>query len=108
MTEHPPPTARPGVRVDALAATILHHGRRIALGPDGLQSGRGPGHDIQIARTAVSRQHARIVPAQGGHWIVDLGSRNGTVLNGEPFYGESRWVATGEPGLCAAHRPRLL
>src|SRR4051794_29720252 len=96
MTEHPPPTARPGVRVDAPAATILHHGRRIALGPDGLQIGRVPGNDIQIASTAVSRRHARIVPAQGGHWIVDLGSRNGTVLNGERFYGESRWLANGD------------
>jgi ABC-type multidrug transport system ATPase subunit/pSer/pThr/pTyr-binding forkhead associated (FHA) protein/ABC-type multidrug transport system permease subunit len=32
----------------------------------------------------------------GGHWVVDLGSRNGTVLNGERFYGESRWLANGD------------
>jgi ABC-type multidrug transport system ATPase subunit/ABC-type multidrug transport system permease subunit len=96
MTEHPPPTARPGVRVDAPAATILHHGRRIALGPEGLQLGRVPGNDIEITNKAVSRQHARIVPVPGGHWIVDLGSRNGTVLNGERFYGESRWLANGD------------
>jgi ABC-type multidrug transport system ATPase subunit/ABC-type multidrug transport system permease subunit len=96
MTEHPPPTARPGVRVDAPAATVLHHGRRITLGPEGLQLGRVPGNDIQIDSKVVSRQHARIVPVTGGYWIVDLGSRNGTLLNGERFYGESRWLSNGD------------
>jgi ABC-type multidrug transport system ATPase subunit/ABC-type multidrug transport system permease subunit len=96
MTEHPPPTTQPGVRVDAPAATILHHGRRITVGPEGLQLGRVPGNDIQIASKAVSREHARIVPVTGGYWIVDLGSRNGTLLNGERFYGESRWLANGD------------
>jgi ABC-type multidrug transport system ATPase subunit/ABC-type multidrug transport system permease subunit len=96
MTEHPQQTAPPAAHVDAPAATILHQGRRITLGPEGLQLGRVEGNDIQIASKAVSRQHARIIPVDGGHWVVDLGSRNGTVLNGERFYGESRWLSNGD------------
>jgi ABC transport system ATP-binding/permease protein len=108
MTEHPPPTGRPGVRVDAPSATILHHGRRIPLGPKGLQVGRVPGNDIQIASNAVSRQHARIVPVAGGYWIVDLGSRNGTLLNGERFYGESRWLSNGDTVVVGGEPLRFL
>ena len=44
----------------------------------------------------MSRHHARIEAAQGGYWIADLGSRNGTKLNGERFSGESRWLANGD------------
>ena len=33
---------------------------------------------------------------QGGYWIADLGSRNGTQLNGERFRGEARWLANGD------------
>src|SRR4051812_1272693 len=96
MTEHPPPTARPDVRAGSIPATILHQGRRIALTAAGLQIGRVPGNDIEIPSQAVSRQHARITAVPDGYWIVDLGSRNGTVLNGERFYGESRWLANGD------------
>ena len=32
----------------------------------------------------VSREHARIEPGDDEHWVVDLGSRNGTRVNGRP------------------------
>jgi ABC-type multidrug transport system ATPase subunit/ABC-type multidrug transport system permease subunit len=108
MTEYPPPTARPEAPIDAVAATILHHGRRIALPAQGLQIGRVPGNDIEIASNAVSRHHARIVPVRDGCWIVDLGSRNGTVLNGERFYGESRWLANGDTVVIGGEALRFL
>ncbi|MCZ4492439.1 MAG: modulated efflux pump with fused ATPase and integral rane subunit [Conexibacter sp.] len=112
MTEHPPPTARPDagpdVRVGAIPATILHHGRRIALTADGLQIGRVPGNDIEIPSKAVSRHHARIVQVPEGFWIVDLGSRNGTLLNGERFYGESRWLANGDTVVVGGEPLRFL
>ena len=45
--------------------------------------GRTPDADISIDRTKVSRCHARIVVAGTTATIEDLGSKNGTYLNGQ-------------------------
>jgi ABC-type multidrug transport system ATPase subunit/ABC-type multidrug transport system permease subunit len=97
MTDHaPPPAAEPHARRDAAHATVLHHGRRIGVSGAGLTIGRLADNDIAIPSSSVSRHHARISPVRGGHWVADLGSRNGTQLNGERFRGESRWLANGD------------
>lgn len=45
--------------------------------------GRSPGTDIHLDNPSVSRRHARVL-FENGAWIIeDLGSRNGTKLNGE-------------------------
>ena len=44
--------------------------------------GRATLSDIVIEGTGVSRQHASIRGAADGYWIADLGSRNGTFVNG--------------------------
>ena len=44
--------------------------------------GRGPDAAIQIDSPGVSRHHARIVVADGEATLEDLGSKNGTDLNG--------------------------
>lgn len=44
--------------------------------------GRSPGADIVIADDFVSARHARIAPARGGATIEDLGSTNGTIVDG--------------------------
>ncbi|MBN1592368.1 MAG: FHA domain-containing protein [Candidatus Coatesbacteria bacterium] len=46
--------------------------------------GRGSGVDIRIQEPSVSRQHAMISNEGGVILIRDLGSRNGTYVNGEP------------------------
>jgi DNA-binding winged helix-turn-helix (wHTH) protein len=52
--------------------------------------GREPGCDILIADRQVSRWHARLTPTPEGTLLEDLGSKNGTFLNGaavtEPVY----------------------
>lgn len=44
--------------------------------------GRSPGADIVIGQDFVSGRHARVSPSGDGAVIEDLGSTNGTLLNG--------------------------
>ncbi len=46
--------------------------------------GRGAGiADIDVGDESASRRHACIEYADGGFWLSDMGSTNGTILNGE-------------------------
>ena len=47
------------------------------------RAGRGDKWDINLQDRAVSRPHAEIVRAEGEYLLNDLGSANGTLLNGE-------------------------
>jgi pSer/pThr/pTyr-binding forkhead associated (FHA) protein len=49
---------------------------------DEARLGRLPGNDIVINSPFLSGQHARIYTEAGSHWIEDLGSRNGTRVDG--------------------------
>jgi transcriptional regulator with GAF, ATPase, and Fis domain len=55
--------------------------RRLGLAPLGL--GRAPENEICVPDPRISRQHCRLEPAENGCWVVDLGSANGVLLNGE-------------------------
>lgn len=50
--------------------------------------GRSPQNKIQILEPSVSRQHAEIHLRPGGYVLKDLGSENGTFVNGDPIQGE--------------------
>ncbi|HLI06920.1 MAG TPA: FHA domain-containing protein [Ktedonobacteraceae bacterium] len=47
--------------------------------------GRGTESDIVINDVSISRRHAQILRQPTGDYVQDLGSRNGTTLNGEPL-----------------------
>jgi dipeptidyl aminopeptidase/acylaminoacyl peptidase len=47
--------------------------------------GRAPDNDIIIGDPATSGRHCRIEVRNGAYWISDLGSTNGTLVNGEPI-----------------------
>ncbi|MCL4116573.1 UNVERIFIED_CONTAM: hypothetical protein GTU68_012214 [Idotea baltica] len=49
--------------------------------------GRHPKSDIVIDNVAVSRHHAQITNTSGQHFVEDLNSRNGTIINGETIEG---------------------
>jgi hypothetical protein len=49
--------------------------------------GRGDSADIRLEDTFASAQHARLVPQGEVIVLEDLGSTNGTFLNGEPLRG---------------------
>ena len=58
-------------------------GRRHALSPAGVVLGRSHDSDLVVADERASRQHASI-DLQGDTWVIsDLGSANGTLVNGE-------------------------
>jgi hypothetical protein len=53
----------------------------------GATLGRGETADIRLEDTFASSQHARLVPQGDVMVLEDLGSTNGTYLNGEPLRG---------------------
>lgn len=70
------------------ATVVLPDGRRISLGSEPLVIGRLVENAIVFEDPNVSRKHAEIV-ASGGGWVVrDLGSTNGTKVNGTTIAGE--------------------
>jgi hypothetical protein len=54
---------------------------------EGALLGRGDEVDIRLEDTFASSQHARLVPQGEVMMLEDLGSTNGTYLNGEPLRG---------------------
>ncbi len=63
-------------------ALLLFDGRRIVVGPAGVTLGRSRNCDVVLDDPNVSREHAEIRP-RGGSWVLsDLGSTNGSSLNG--------------------------
>ncbi|MBA3397178.1 MAG: FHA domain-containing protein [Deltaproteobacteria bacterium] len=59
-------------------------GKTFALEARSMIIGRGKA-DLALRATDVSRKHARIWSSSGSHWIEDLGSVNGTLVNGAPL-----------------------
>ncbi len=52
--------------------------------------GRDASNDIVVDHPSVSRNHASIHGDTDAHWIQDLGSANGTFVNGQRVTGEAR------------------
>jgi hypothetical protein len=63
-------------------ALLLLDGRRLVVGPAGVTLGRSSRCDVVLDDPNVSRQHAELRP-RGGSWVLtDLGSTNGSSVNG--------------------------
>ena len=64
--------------------TGKYKGEEFPLGPNGEDciAGRSSEADLVLADDAVSRKHARFYVERRRTWVRDLGSRNGTLVNG--------------------------
>ena len=58
-------------------------GQRWALVRDKMLIGRAPECDLVVPDRQVSRHHARLIRTDSGYVLEDLGSKNGTHLNGQ-------------------------
>jgi Inner membrane component of T3SS, cytoplasmic domain len=54
-------------------------------GDNALRLGRSPDNDVILRDPATSGHHARLERRGDQFWLVDLGSTNGTLVNGEPI-----------------------
>ncbi len=78
-----------------VASVELPNGSKVVLNKSVTVLGRANGaSDILVDDIGVSRQHAAIVYAQGEFFLEDLGSSNGTRVNGEKI-----GVAALSPGV---------
>lgn len=55
---------------------------KVDLAKDRITIGRDPSNDVRIDHPLVSKKHAEVVKQDGKMFIVDLGSTNGTFVNG--------------------------
>jgi hypothetical protein len=97
-----PLVAPPGLDSARLAARLMREYYRFAVLPvvkgrasgwgDRILVGRGAGNDIVLVEPSVSKLHACLRPTPDGDWLVqDLGSANGTIVDGR------RLGATSDP-----------
>lgn len=61
-----------------------------------VELGREQSVDVVLDDEEVSRRHARLSPDAGGVLVEDLGSRNGTYVNGQPVHGPRQLRAGDE------------
>ena len=70
-----------------VGALVLGNGERMQLGEQPVRIGRLPECEVSLPDPNVSRFHAEIRPSGTGFLINDLGSTNGTRVNGIPISG---------------------
>lgn len=59
----------------------------VPLDAQGLSVGRGSGNRVVLREKSVSRRHLRVLPAEGGAEVRDLGSTNPARYRGRPLRG---------------------
>jgi hypothetical protein len=70
-------------RLVVIKSPALEEDDELLLDSAALLVGRGSGNDVNLARDEyASSNHARVEPRRDGVWVEDVGSTNGTYLNG--------------------------
>jgi FHA domain len=70
-------------RLVVVRSPALSEGDELTLNSSALLLGRGSDNDVNLGRDEyASSKHARVEPRRDGVWVEDVGSTNGTYLNG--------------------------
>jgi hypothetical protein len=70
-------------RLVVLKSSALEENTEFVLDSTGISIGRGGPNDVRLdGDEFASAQHARVEPRRDGVWIEDVGSTNGTFVNG--------------------------
>jgi DNA segregation ATPase FtsK/SpoIIIE, S-DNA-T family len=95
-TYTPVPQEDGGVIADLVVVGGPLMGTRVALVPGTHVVGRGPGADVVLADGSLSRRHLQVAVAADGIEVRDLGSSNGTFIEGVAL-AAPRQLSNGEP-----------
>jgi len=83
MPTRPAPPDAAGVQAELTIETGPDAGRKHRAGDHAMRLGRSPDNDVILRDPATSGHHARLERRGDQFWLVDLGSTNGTFVNGE-------------------------
>lgn len=83
-----------GPEEEPAATLVLPDGRRVEIGGDPVVVGRLPECGVVVADQNVSRRHAEFRSTGDGFVVTDLGSTNGTRVNGIPV--REQQLASGD------------
>jgi hypothetical protein len=89
-------------------ARLTGAGTNLEIGANRVTLGRSADADVVIPHDNVSRRHALIWRSDGSAWIRDLGSSNGTTVDGAPVGERPVPLRSGSVVSLAGHRYRFL
>jgi hypothetical protein len=89
-------------------ARLTGSGANMEIGANRVTLGRSDEADIVIPHDDVSRRHALIWRSEGKAWITDLGSSNGTSVDGSPVGERPVPLGNGSVISLAGHRYRFV
>jgi pSer/pThr/pTyr-binding forkhead associated (FHA) protein len=89
-------------------ARLIGHDQTLELTTNRAILGRSDEADVKVPVPEVSRSHALLWRAGGSAWIRDLGSANGTLVDGRPVNEGGVEVDTGSVVQLAGARYRFV
>ena len=92
----PAPVRQPLATLEVVSTGVLH-GRAFPILTPLAHVGRGAHNDVVLPDESVSDTHAKLQRREGGWFVVDMGSTNGTYVGGRRIDGEAALV--GAPDL---------
>jgi len=92
----PEPQPQPQGRLVVIRSSAIDENTEFELDSTGISIGRGGPNDVRLdADDYASANHARVEPRRDGVWIEDVGSTNGTFVNGVRL-SRARKLAAGD------------